>query len=510
MGNPLLKQQTYENETNGYSKKPKRIGVAATVIVLLVIFSFLIFSYIHHNQKTFLFQIVSIQEKWTQDQKKGLEASQLTNLRNQLSNIEKKHFGPVPAYWFPKWDGVQKEMRSLQEQTKTIWTKTLEDKKYQALKSLSELKKTEGSSFGPTKHYQMKLKRAKTPKNYENLANQWTKDRQSWMEDETKLKKLSGGWQNHQPADIVSAENELKNQLKKLSSHSSDQKKANQVLINTENYMKMTPSGKLHQHSKMKQELQSMNDTIKQDEAIPVSSNQWLFTSSMTNYIKSRAGQISVAVYDANNGHTYLYHPELKFDTASIVKVSIMADLLNQANKSGHPLTEQEQDLMVPMIENSSNSAASKLWNIAGGSSGIQSILKQAGMTATDPGKDGYWGLTQTTALDQVKMVRLFAYPNSVLDSSQREYGLNLMEHITSWENWGVSNGVPASGTVALKNGWLPYPKKWWINSIGYINGSGRNYVIAVLTGGNASKPYGIDTIDHISEMIWNQLGDRE
>jgi hypothetical protein len=47
------------------------------------------------------------------------------------------------------------------------------------------------------------------------------------------------------------------------------------------------------------------------------------------------------------------------------------------------------------------------------------------------------------------------------------------------------------------------------VNSIGSVNGHGRNYVLAVLTTHDPASSglnYGIDTIQHVSQRIWNNL----
>ena len=72
----------------------------------------------------------------------------------------------------------------------------------------------------------------------------------------------------------------------------------------------------------------------------------------------------------------------------------------------------------------------------------------------------------------------------------------------------GVSGGIPIGVRVALKNGWLPSDAAGWvINSVGYVRGKGRNYVIAVLSNGNPSFGYGVQTIDQMSAMVWQALG---
>jgi len=45
------------------------------------------------------------------------------------------------------------------------------------------------------------------------------------------------------------------------------------------------------------------------------------------------------------------------------------------------------------------------------------------------------------------------------------------------------------------------------VNSIGWVHGNGRDYVLAVLTTHSASEQYGIDTIDEIARSIYRQLG---
>jgi hypothetical protein len=64
--------------------------------------------------------------------------------------------------------------------------------------------------------------------------------------------------------------------------------------------------------------------------------------------------------------------------------------------------------------------------------------------------------------------------------------------------------------TVALKNGWLPLnddSTDWQINSEGWVSGDGRDYLISVLSTGNPTEQYGIDTISEVSSLIWAALG---
>jgi len=83
------------------------------------------------------------------------------------------------------------------------------------------------------------------------------------------------------------------------------------------------------------------------------------------------------------------------------------------------------------------------------------------------------------------------------------------MEDVVSSEAWGITAGVPAGVTVAVKNGWLPLEGEsdWQVNSIGWVSGDGRNYLIAVLSDDNPTEQYGIDTIEQVSTQVWSSLG---
>jgi hypothetical protein len=115
------------------------------------------------------------------------------------------------------------------------------------------------------------------------------------------------------------------------------------------------------------------------------------------------------------------------------------------------------------------------------------------------------WGTTTTTALDRLAMIRAVVEPNELLTDASRAYILGLMEHITPSQDWGATGGVPPGVTVALKNGFAVIDG-WQINTTGWVDGDGRDYLIAVLTNGNVSEPYGIGTVDGVSSIVWNAL----
>ena len=220
-------------------------------------------------------------------------------------------------------------------------------------------------------------------------------------------------------------------------------------------------------------------------------------------WLSKRTGNITAAVYDEHDHRTWVYRPGHPEDTASIVKVDILAALLHEDQSDGG-ISDADQDTATGMIEDSDNDDATDLWDDEGGASAVQSFDNDAGMAATTA--NVAWGLTTTTPSDQLKLLKVVTSPNHLLTTDSRDYELDLMHHISSGDTWGVTAGVPKTAEVAFKNGWLPYEGSWQVNSIGDVQGDGRHYLIAVMTDGSATEGYGITTISRISKTAWKSL----
>ncbi len=240
--------------------------------------------------------------------------------------------------------------------------------------------------------------------------------------------------------------------------------------------------------------------------------------TAAASYVSTRSGVVLAAVYDLRTGQTWRLGQGQPQDEASVVKLDVLETLLAERGRSGATLSASDQALAEQMIEDSDNGAATSLWDEVGGASSIRSFNTQAGLADTAPSTcvecPGFpwpgWGLTTTVPSDQLTLLRQLVEPNSLLSAAERSYALSLMENVTPDQRWGVSGGVPAQVTVALKNGWLPLTSAdndWQINSVGWISGGGRDYLMAVLSTGNPTEQYGIDTIDQLASMVWNVMG---
>ena len=263
----------------------------------------------------------------------------------------------------------------------------------------------------------------------------------------------------------------------------------------------------------------TVDTTTTSSRAVPLTipPQQLQLKAAVASLLEHRQGTVEAAVQDVVSGATWTFGPDKPQLEASVVKVNILAALLAMSTSTTQLLDARQSDLARQMIELSDNDAATVLWGIAGGSVGIGSFNKTIGLTSTTlstcvkcpgfpwPG----WGLSTTTPLDLLTLLRNIFVSSAVLTPSSRQYERQLMESVVPSERWGITGGVPSNVSVALKNGWLPLntaDTDWQINSVGWVHGEGRNYIAVLLSTGNPSEAYGIQTLDAVSSLLWTRF----
>ncbi|MET7535112.1 serine hydrolase [Streptomyces sp. NPDC005349] len=225
---------------------------------------------------------------------------------------------------------------------------------------------------------------------------------------------------------------------------------------------------------------------------------------------------VAVAALDGATDRA-VYDGTSAFDTASIVKVDILAALLLRAQDAGRALTPQERAYATAMIENSDNASATALWEAIGGADGLDAANLTLGLTGTRAGAGGEWGLTRTTAEDQLMLLRaVFGTEDtksvesaagaegadSGLSEASRAYVAGLMGRIASDQRWGVSAAADSASVCALKNGWLPRSATglWDINSVGRVSVGGKRYLVSVLSDGSTTKEAGVALVEGVAK----------
>ncbi|MBZ3902513.1 class A beta-lactamase-related serine hydrolase [Streptomyces griseiscabiei] len=236
--------------------------------------------------------------------------------------------------------------------------------------------------------------------------------------------------------------------------------------------------------------------------AVPEADHDGLLATALAEVTVEDGAAVSVAVLDVASGDSAVYG-DARFDTASIVKADILAALLLRAQDAGRRLTAQERTYASAMIRDSDNASATALWRAIGQADGLDAANERFGLTGTEGGDGLYWGLTQTTAADQLALLQqVFGDDDSSeLSAASRAYVQELMGSVAEGQDWGVSaaatGGAGGSG-FALKNGWLPRTATglWDINSVGRVTVDGRAYLVAVVSDGSTTKAKGITLVE--------------
>ncbi|NUO98574.1 MAG: hypothetical protein HOW59_11665 [Nonomuraea sp.] len=223
-------------------------------------------------------------------------------------------------------------------------------------------------------------------------------------------------------------------------------------------------------------------------------------------YVSHRPGRVAYSVLELGSGISF-GRAEHQHDmiTASGVKVDILTALM--LDRDG--LKEDERDLATRMITESDNSAADALWGRVGGGGAMSGFYQRMGLRETVPGPSVYWGGTNTSPADRIRLLRLLVRGGKGLTDHDRDLVLGLMGRVVKDQSWGVSAAARPGDQVALKNGWTPRPfihNTWAVTSYGRVVGPGRDLLLSVQTDQQPGEGAGIETIEGIAKMVGARL----
>ena len=217
--------------------------------------------------------------------------------------------------------------------------------------------------------------------------------------------------------------------------------------------------------------------------------------------------EFSVAVFDRKTGQLYAYRGSERYETASVVKVQVLACLLLTAQDKHRDLTRGEVGLAQRMIQESDNAATSDLFAHLGRSSAISRCNKRMGLTQTTVNSS--WGLTKTTVTDQVRLLDRLVNTGGPLDEDSREFAYDLMSTVDEDQDWGVPAAARPGEKTTVKNGWLPRStegNRWIINSVGRVTGGDTDVSIAVLSHNHRTMSGGIRVVEKAAKLTRQYL----
>lgn len=207
-----------------------------------------------------------------------------------------------------------------------------------------------------------------------------------------------------------------------------------------------------------------------------------------------RGGVVAFATYDRIGGVRGL-GARRTFVSASVVKAMLLVAYLRAHRDEPVATTAPALD---PMITASDNDAADEVY-AAVGDAGLYDVARRARLR--DFTVAGHWGNAQLSARD---MAHLFFQLPRLLRGAHREYGIALLTGVVESQRWGIAAVVGHRWRVAFKGGWRTTELGQLVHQAALLRSrDGRRRLgVAVLTDGDPSLAYGIETVEGIAARL--------
>jgi len=219
------------------------------------------------------------------------------------------------------------------------------------------------------------------------------------------------------------------------------------------------------------------------------------------------AGGVSVSAVNLATGKHLSMGATRGMLEASVSKIALLEILLLERQDAGKLLSSYEDGQLTEMIEHSSNSAADEVFELAGGHAKVVAEQRPLGLdtSITIYGPGNLWGLTTTSAAQQIILLRNLVDDDSPLNDASRDYALNLLKHVESDQRWGAPVAADKNSTYYVKNGWLAVDDDhdlWAVNTDGIITVHGHQVLVSVMTQHGKSYSGGVAYVEKLVKAV--------
>ena len=118
----------------------------------------------------------------------------------------------------------------------------------------------------------------------------------------------------------------------------------------------------------------------------------------------------------------------------------------------------------------------------------------------TDYSITGDWATSMISAADQA---RFFFEMDRLIPRRFRPYARHLLSNIAGYESWGIPHVArPRGWTAFFKGGWRGTGRGQLVHQIARLERPHMRVAIAVMTDGDPSMGYGIETIQGVARHL--------
>lgn len=198
--------------------------------------------------------------------------------------------------------------------------------------------------------------------------------------------------------------------------------------------------------------------------------------------VAGKPGELGVIVLDRSTNAVWRAGNTTNLAwTASTVKLAIVAAVLDWQRQGRLTVDDTDRVNMRAALHDSSNDAATALWNRYGGQQMFDRFRTAYGMTSLSvvPGYQLFWRHLRCAAED---LLQLMSYVLNQAHLDDRAYLVKELREVASNQHWGVF-AAGAALRPGNKNGWAQKPdpggSHWVTHSVGFL-GPGESHIVVV------------------------------
>ncbi|RRR97615.1 serine hydrolase [Glycomyces terrestris] len=220
-------------------------------------------------------------------------------------------------------------------------------------------------------------------------------------------------------------------------------------------------------------------------------------------YLATTATQTQASIIVGRANRVITTNKSRIHDTASLVKMEILAMLLEKYSKVSS-IPAEKKEWARTMITQSHNDNTTKLYNFLGGCDALKAAHVRYGLKNTAASADCRWGLTTTTAPDQLRVLNMLT-ATGYFNQEKVDYARSLLGAVVDSQDWGVTAAANSGDTVWLKNGWDSRSSLgglWVVHSVGYISIPNKHDVrMAILTSKAPDYAKGVTIVEQLAKI---------
>ena len=212
-------------------------------------------------------------------------------------------------------------------------------------------------------------------------------------------------------------------------------------------------------------------------------------------FAAGREGEIAFALVDGDSG-VRGRGETTQFQSASVVKSMLLAAELRRLDDEGLPLDSATESLLTSMITISDNDAATAIYGRVG-DEGLNAVAQRT----RDEGLRGRRSAGGTRRSPRATWRGCSPISTACLPDRFEKFGKGLLGSVTPEQSWGIP-AVAKDWSVRFKGGWIVTDSGQLVSQAAELRRGERELAMAILTDGQPSMAYGIETVEGIAARL--------